>query len=309
MCRRSLNVGFVLALLAATFWLPLARGQEDTVEKEIRSGEEQFVKAFDGGKAAELAAMFMPRGELIDEEGNITQGTQELAALFTKFFEKYPGAKLALDIESVRPLGSNLAIEEGTRWITVGKEDDSVQAQLRYTAVRVRTQDGRWLIASIRESAEELPPTPHDQLQPLAWLIGEWVNEGSDAAVKITYRWSEDTNFILGDYEITVAGKPAMKSSHRIGWDPLAGKVRSWLFDGDGGFSEGHWTEVEEGWVIKSTSINPDGTTGNATLTVIPDGNDKFSMKGTERIVGFFREPDFDLTIVRKPPVAAAALQ
>jgi uncharacterized protein (TIGR02246 family) len=309
MCRRTLNIGFVLALLAGASWLPLARGQEDSVEKEIRAGEEQFVQAFDGGKAAELAAMFMPRGELIDEEGNVTQGTEELAALFTKFFEKFPGAKLALDVESIRPLGSNLAIEEGTRWITVGQEDDSVQAQLRYTAVRVRTQDGRWLIASIRESAEELPPTPHEQLQPLAWIIGEWVNEGSDAAVKITYRWSEDTNYILGDYEITVAGKPAMKSSHRIGWDPLAGKARSWLFDGDGGFSEGQWTEVDDGWVVKSTSVNPDGSTGNATLTVARDGNDKFTMKGTERIVGFFREPDFELAIVRKPPVAAAELK
>lgn len=309
MCCRSVGVSLVVALGALGLGCPAARGQDDAVEKEIRAAGEQFVQAFDGGKAADLAAMFMPRGELIDDEGNATQGTEQLAALFTQFFEKFPGAKLALDIESVRPLGSNLAMEEGTRWVTIGKDDDSVQAQLGYTAVRVRTQDGRWLIASIREFAADPAPTPHDQLQPLAWIIGEWVNEGSDAAVKITYRWSEDTNFILGDYEITVAGKPAMKSSHRIGWDPLAGKVRSWLFDGDGGFSEGHWTEVEEGWVIKSTSVNPDGTTGNATLTVAPDGNDKFSMKGTERIVGFFREPDFDLTIVRKPPAAAAALK
>jgi uncharacterized protein (TIGR02246 family) len=297
------------ALLALLLGWPAAHGQDDAVEKEIRTAGEQFVKAFDEGKAADLAAMFMPRGELIDDEGNVTQGTDQLSALFTQFFEKFPGAKLALDIESVRPLGSNLAMEEGTRWITIGKDDDSVQAQLGYTAVRVRTQDGRWLIASIREFAADPPPTPHDQLQPLAWIIGEWINEGSDAAVKITYRWSEDTNFILGDYEITVAGKPAMKSSQRIGWDPLAGKVRSWLFDGDGGFSEGHWTEVEDGWVIKSTSVNPDGSTGNATLTVTPDGNDKFTMKGTERIVGFFREPDFDLTIVRKPPTAAAAIK
>jgi uncharacterized protein (TIGR02246 family) len=274
---------------------------DDPAVAEVRASGEQLVKAFNAGRAAEIAGMFMPRGELVDEVGNVTQGTKDLNELFTKFFEKFPGAKLALDIESTRSVGSNLAIEEGTRFITAG--DDS-RAQLRYTAVRVKAQDGKWLIASIREFADDPAPTPHDQLQVLGWLIGDWVSEGSDAVVKISYRWSEDKNFILGDYTMTVGGKPAMKSNQRIGWDPLAGKVRSWLFDGDGGFSEGVWTEVDDGWVIKSSTTNPDATAGSATIAVAFTDNDHFTMKGTDRIVGNAREPDFNLTIARQPPAA-----
>jgi uncharacterized protein (TIGR02246 family) len=274
---------------------------DDPAVAEVRASGEAVVKAFNAGRTAELAGKFMPKGDLVDEAGTVTQGTKELNELFTKFFATYPGAKLALDIESVRPVGSNLVIEEGTRFVTAG--DDS-RAQLRYTAVRVKAQDGKWLIASIREFNDDPAPTPHEQLQPLAWLVGDWVSEGSDAVVKISYHWSEDTNFILGDFNMTIAGKPAMKSTQRIGWDPQAGKVRSWLFDGDGGFSEGQWTQVEDGWVIKSAATNPDGSTASATITISPADKDHFTMKGTDRIVANARDIDFDLTIARQPPAA-----
>ena len=77
-----------------------------------------------------------------------------------------------------------------------------------------------------------------------------------------------------------------MKSTQRIGWDPLAGKVRSWMFDSDGGYADGLWTLVEDAWVIKSSAVMPDGQTGSATVTMLPKGTDRFVMKGTERIVG-----------------------
>ncbi len=44
-----------------------------------------------------------------------------------------------------------------------------------------------------------------------------------------------------------------MKSSQRLGWDPVQQKIRSWTFDADGGFSEGYWTPTENGWIVKST--------------------------------------------------------
>jgi uncharacterized protein (TIGR02246 family) len=293
-------ISLVATCLVAGLADPVA-AQDDPAIAELQASGEQFVKAFNSGKAAELAGMFLAKGELVDELGNVYQGPKELNELFTKYFEKFPMARLALDIESVRTVGPNLAIEEGTRFIAAGED---ARAQLRYTAVRVKGEDGKWQVASIREFTDDPAPTPREQLQPLAWIVGDWVNEGSDAVVKINYKWSEDGNYLLGDYLITSEGKVTMKSSQRIGWDPLTGKVRSWLFDADGGFAEGHWTLVDDGWVIKSSTVNPDGSTGSATITVLPKSQDSFSMKGTERIVGDQREPDFDLTIVRRPPAA-----
>jgi uncharacterized protein (TIGR02246 family) len=295
-----------LFLIAASLGLALpltASAQQDKTAGEIRASAEQFVKAFNAGKPAELANLFSAQGELIDEQGTLYQGRKELTELFTKFVERFPGAKLAVEIESIRSLGPNLAIEEGTRYIEALSKETPARATLRYTAVRTKV-DGQWQIASLREFTADPLPTPTERLSSLSWIVGDWVNEGSDGAVKISFKWSEDKNYLLGSYLVTLDGEVRMKSEQRIGWDPLAGKVRSWLFDSDGGFAEGTWTAVEDGWVIKSLSVNPDATTGNATLTITPVDKDHFTMKGTERIVGDAREPDFDFAIVRKPPVA-----
>ena len=207
--------------------------------------------------------MFLPEGELIDEEGTVYQGQQEIKDLLSAFFAKFPGTKLSLDIESIRLVGP-VAIEEGTRTITT--KDGATKSQFRYIAVRVKTDSG-WKIASFRDFSDDPVPTPHENLQPLAGLVGDWINEGADGKVAISYRWSEDKNFLLGEFQVTSPGKPTTTSSQRIGWDPQAGRIRSWLFDPDGGFSNGQWTVVEDGIVIKSSSVNPDGGTASATMT------------------------------------------
>jgi hypothetical protein len=109
---------------------------------------------------------------------------------------------------------------------------------------------------------------------------------------------------LLGEFQVTSPGNPTTTSSQRIGWDPLAGKIRSWLFDADGGFSEGHWTIVDDGIVIKSSSVNPDGGTASATMTIVPRDKDHFSIRGSERIIGNSRGLDFEITVTRRPPSA-----
>jgi ketosteroid isomerase-like protein len=299
--QQRLNFLLSLAVLACAACPPAgarAWAQEDPETAQIRAGDEAFVKAFNSGKIDELVAMFLPKGELIDDEGNVFQGQAEIKELLTRFFEKFPGAKLSLEIESIRVVGP-VAIEEGTRYIAT--QDDSAKAQLRYVNVRAKTNLG-WQVASIREFKDDPSPSPHEQLQPLAWLVGDWVNEGSDAVVKISYRWSADKNFLLGDFTVTREGRAVMNSSQRLGWDPLVGKVRAWLFDSDGGFGGGHWTFVEDSWVFKSSAVLPDAQTGSATITITPQGADRFTMKGTDRLVADTREADFEVTVARRPP-------
>lgn len=295
-------LGLATAIFAA-FGLATspAAAQNDALAAPIRAADEQLVKAFDAGQADAVAALFLPQGELIDEHGTVYQGQAEIKGLLTKFFERYPGAKLTLEVESIRIVGP-VAIEEGTRHTTT--KEGVERAQVRYIAVRTKVGDN-WPIVSVRDFSDDSATTPHDRLQPLAWLVGDWVNESTDAAVKISYRWSEDKNFLLGDFHITRAGEPVMKSTQRIAWDPLTGKVRSWMFDSDGGYAEGHWTLVEDAWVIKSSAVMPDGQTGSATVTMTPKDHDRFTMKGTERIVGDERDDDFEVTVVRPAPTPA----
>ena len=247
-----------------------------------------------------LASMFLAKGELIDEEGTVYQGEKEIKDLLTAFFKKFPGTKLAMDIESVRIVGP-VAIEEGTR--TMKAKDGETQSKFRYITVRAKTDEG-WKIASLRDFSDDPEPSPNEYLQSVAWLVGDWMNEGADGVVKFTYKWSEDKNYILGEFQLPGGTGPARKLSQRIGWDAGARKVRSWLFESDGGFADGHWTVLDDGIVAKYSSVNADGTTASATITISQKDKDRFSMKGTDRIVGDDREPDFEINVVRRPPVA-----
>ncbi|MDX1963671.1 MAG: SgcJ/EcaC family oxidoreductase [Pirellulales bacterium] len=267
------------------------------VVEEVRKGMAQTEAAFNAGNVDALISGFIPEGEYIDENGTVYQGAAEIKALLTSFFAKYPGSKLSVNLESLRFVGP-VAIEEGVRTIT--SKDDSTSTQLRFIAVRYKTPQG-WQLVSLRDFSDDIP-TPHDYLQPLAWLVGDWVNEGSDARVKINYRWSADGNFLLGEYDVQRDGVAVMNSTHRIGWDPVAGKIRSWLFDSDGGFGEGHWTQVGEEWVVKSTATLPDGQTGSATLEFVPLEPTRFVIRGTDRLAGNERQPDFEFAIVKQAP-------
>ncbi len=40
-----------------------------------------------------------------------------------------------------------------------------------------------------------------------------------------------------------------------IGWDPVAKKIRSWIFDSKAGFGEGEWSKAGNTWTVNVKSI------------------------------------------------------
>jgi uncharacterized protein (TIGR02246 family) len=299
--RWSVMTFVVGSLFSIVATIHAADANEDAAKEPVRKTAEKLSAAFNAGKVDDMIAVFLPNGELIDEEGTIYQGRQEIRGLLNAYFQRFPGSKLTRNVDSIRMVGP-VAIEEGNR--TIATKDDKLKSQFRYIAVWVKN-DRDWQLASFRDFADDPAPTPHEYLQPLSWLVGDWINEGADGKVAISYRWSADKNFLLGDFDFNAAGDTPRKSTQRIGWDPSVGRIRSWLFDADGGFAEGQWTMVDKDIVIKSSSVNPDGGTASATMTVTPDGKDRFTITGTDRIVGDGREDDFEITVVRRPPTAS----
>jgi uncharacterized protein (TIGR02246 family) len=299
-------VPVMAALLLAVALHPQAIAQETALaplEEAVVRESEATVKAFNAGDAAALGRMFLDTGELVDEAGTVHNGQAAITELFTGFFGKYPKATLEMLVDSARPVGGTLAVEEGQRRITTAAGET---AQVRYVAVRSK-QDDRWPIASYREFAADPLPTPREALQGAAWIVGDWVDESPEGRTEISFRWSDDGNFLIGDYVMSAAGAGESRSTQRIGWDPASGQVRSWTFDDDGGFTEGRWERTDEGWAVASQATMPDGTTGSATLTISVKDADHFVVRGTDRIVGDVAEPDFEMTITRRPPRPAAA--
>lgn len=271
--------------------------QTEGPETEIAKTRDALIQAFDAGKAEEVASNFLPEGEWIDEFGNTYHGQEDITTILKEYFEKYPGAKMSTHVEKLIAIGP-VAFEEGTRTMTCGED---AMALIHYTATLAKTENG-WRYVSVKDMDKETLPTAHQMLQPLGWLVGEWVNEGPNGRMQITYRWSEDRNYLLGTYEIESNGEVAMKSEHRIGWDPLHHRIRTWLFDSDGSFGEGVWTQVGDDWHIQSSAILPDGGTGSAIIRLTHDDANRFTMIGTHRVINGIHEEDFDFHVVRKLP-------
>ncbi len=266
----------------------------------VQAVSEALVTAYNAGKAEEVAACFLPHGEVVDDAGNVYDGQEEIAAAFQAFRERFPTAAMQLTVESIRLAADDVAVENGVRVVTT----DDATAVNKYTMTYVK-RDGKWLIASAREVSADPDPTPHERLLPLQWLVGEWVEESSETAISLLCRWAPTENFLLVEFTAQVDGTVVMQSHQRIGWDPHAQRIRSWVFDSDGGYGEGRWAQVDGSWVIKSTATMPDGESGSATIYIEPVDDNKFIMKGFDRVAGDSALPDFEAVIVRKPPQPA----
>jgi uncharacterized protein (TIGR02246 family) len=274
-------------------------GARKADEEAIRQLAVAYVKSYNAREPKTIAGLFTPDGEIVDDQGHSIQGRGAIEKVFAAVFESFPQARTAIEIKSLRFLGANLAIEEGTARVTLvpGEPADAND----YSVVHVK-QDGKWLMAS----AHDLPTTsapPGEHLEQLAWLIGDWVDEGPQSLVHTSYRWDENHNFILSDFSIHITGREVMNGTQRIGWDPLSGVLRSWIFDSEGGFAEGTYSRQGNQWIVELTGVTRDGKQASATNTITRVGGDRMTWQSRDRMVGGEPEPDTgQITAVRKPP-------
>jgi hypothetical protein len=115
-------------------------------------------------------------------------------------------------------------------------------------------------------------------------------------------RWSEDGNFLLQDFKLQIEGREMMQVNQRIGWDPLAKRIRSWVFDSEGGYGESVWARNGDAWVIKATGVRTDGTTASATNVLTPAGTDAYVWRSTDRVIGDEIAQPIEVKVIRKPP-------
>jgi uncharacterized protein (TIGR02246 family) len=267
-------------------------------EAAIRANVDKFVRAYNSHDAKAIAALFTADAQIEDKDGDIAEGRDAIARTFANIFTDSPSKKIDVLVESIRFIGNDLAVEKGTSKETVAPNETPDND--RYTVVHVR-RDGKWQMVLARD--EEGPnPSAHERLEPIAWLVGDWIDDGGSTVVASSCRWSEDGNFLLQNFKLQVNGRNAMNVSQRIGWDPVNKRIHSWVFDSEGGFGESEWTRDRDNWIIKATGVRPDGSTASATNFLTPAGKDAYIWRSTDRIVGKDRERSSEVKVVRKPP-------
>ena len=270
-------------------------------EAAIRQTDASFALAYQQGNAQSVAAHFAPDAEYVDEFGNVVQGREAIEQSLTEFFDEHRGCKLEMNIETIRFLSSEIAVEDGGTTTTHAESPTPVES--RYTTVHVKT-NGKWLVASVRDHAPKHRREYRIQLKQLEWLVGDWVDEGDDLIANFSCQSIDNGNFLLRTFTIHIAGQEAMSGTQRIGWDPLTGKFRAWIFDSEGGYAEGFWYRAGKNWVLKCSGVTADGQTASykSIYTLVNDHTMTWQSVDYE-IAGVQQADSEVVTIVRQAPV------
>ena len=260
----------------------------------------RFIKNYNEKDAKALGELFTPDAEIEDEDGEVTHGRDAIVARFAKMFGEGQSGTLGVTTDSMRFLGTDIAIEEGTASLTT-RAGETPRTN-RYSVIYAR-QGGRWLHARIRdEQPDEV--SPHEQLLQLEWMLGEWVNEGDDGIVKTHCKWSDDGNFLLREFDVKVEGRIALSGTQRIGWDGQRKQFRTWVFDDRGGFAEGLLSRDGERWITRASGVRSDGQSVSTTNAFTALGKDRILWETLERTVGGEAVPGTDqFYLVRPAPL------
>ena len=91
-----------------------------------------------------------------------------------------------------------------------------------------------------------------------------------------------------------------LSASERIGWDAHAERLRSWLFDSSGDFTDGFWTREGNTWQIENEGVLADGRILKAVHRWKYVDDNTVEWSSTNREVDESPMPDLNVTFVRK---------
>ncbi len=296
--KRLLLLTFCLSFLSAGAFA--ADNNSATADEgAIRSAIASYVSAFNKGDAAAVAAHWSKSGEWIDPEGTPIQGREAIEKEMKAYFAGDKKPQIELIGLSVQFLAPSVAVEQGDAIVIRPGEAASESS---YLAVHVR-ENGKWHLNSVRELAPRPmpPPSHYEQLSELEWMIGDWVDDQGGDSVMWHAEWTANRNFISRSFHVMIEDRIDMSGTQVIGWDAAAGTIRSWVFDSDGGITEGVWSRRDDGWSIRAVGILPDGRKASMVNIIRLIDENTFTLQSIGREVDGELLPNIDeVTVVRK---------
>lgn len=272
--------------------------ESDPRDAAVTKAAEAFVEAFNKGDAKAVSEFWTPDGDYVDEDARVLKGRKAIEGSFADLFSKNKDLKLRIEAAARKFPTPDTVIEDGNSIVTA--PDGRAPSRSRYTNVMVK-QDGKWLLESVRE-APYAAPSNYEYLRGLEWLIGEWAGGSADGKVvgRVIFEWGPGKNFIVATRTMEHQDAMLQNGTQWIGWDPVAKGIRSWNFEGDGGFSEATWSQEGNKWVIKTNSTVVDGSkvTGVNTATVVDD--DTIKIKTTDQKMDGKPLPDSEEITVKR---------
>ncbi len=292
-----------LSLVLYLGCLPYRSAFGDHAEDEaaIRQAAATYVEAFNKQDAKAIASLWSPEAVYSNPRtGDEVVGRDAIEKQLVAIFADSKGAKLEVTVNSVQFVSPNVAIEEGTaRVISPSAEPDETV----YSAVHVK-RDGKWLVDRMSEESVPVIYSNYNRLKDLEWMIGNWVDQDDEARIETTCHWTKNQNFINRAFTVSIKDQIELSGIQIIGWDSASQKIRSWVFDSDGGFGEATWTKKDNRWVINAASTLPDGRKASAINIMTLLDENTITWQATGRAVGGEILPNIDPIKITKKTAA-----
>ena len=265
--------------------------------KKIKAAVQSYAAAFNARDAGQLADYWSPDGVYINRTtGRQVTGRDALAGEFKGLFEDKNAPKLALETESIEFISPNVALERGISTIT---DSEGEVSESRYRVVFVQ-RDGSWLIDRVTEDDIVVQSSNYGHLKGLEWMIGEWVDDSTGQTIRLACRWTSNQNYISRTFSVSNEGGVVSSGLQIIGWDPRQKRIRSWLFDSNGGHVAGVWTQRDDRWVVQSIATLADGGEGSFTSVFRPLDDGTYGWKKINRVIDGQLLPNLEEVIVQR---------
>src|SRR5262245_36189414 len=264
-------------------------------EAAIRKSAASYVEAYNRRDAKAIAGHWSPDAVYtIRQTGEQLVGREAIEREIAATFKEKNVPKLVVSVESVQFISPNVAVERGKATMV---RDGQPPEESIYTAVHVK-RDGKWLLDRITEEEVPVVLSNYDKLKELEWMIGDWVDDDAEDGVRTTCQWTKNKNFIVRSFTVSVKDRIDMSGMQVIGWDAAAKRIRSWVFDSDGGFAEGTWQRKGNRWSIKTTGVLPDGKKSSSVNVMTLVDKDRFKWQTINREVDGEPQPNVDEILV-----------
>lgn len=261
-------------------------------EQAVRKAAAAYAAAFNARDAKALAALWSPEAAYRNRTtGEIADGRAEIASQFAVLFEQDKDSRMAVEIDSVKFVSPNVAVETGIARLTREKEEIEATS---YTAVYVR-RDGAWLLDRVTDQAV---PGPAVRLRDLEWMVGKWVDRSDAVEVETECTWAMNKSYLVRSYKVVAGDDVELSGMQLIGWDPNAKSIRSWTFDSDGAFAEADWKFRGGRWYVRNRGRTGDGATATMTNVIRQVDRDSFTWQTIERTVDGGLLPNADEVLI-----------
>ncbi len=273
--------------------------EQNASDKQLSDRLQNIIQAMNQGKLNDFVSYFTEDAEVTNPAtGEAVSGREEISQFFRPRMQEIQtrGLKFVFKPSKTEFTGDDQATVQGV----VELFDKGALIQRNAREAQLVKKNGEWYIHSIRDIEVAPAPQVYAHLKELEWMIGNW--EDKDENVDITFKteWDRFKNFIMQRFNMKVYGVTAMEGIQIVGWDPVEKKIRSWIYDSDGGFGAGFWSQEGNNWRVRMNYTLSDGTQGTMTNVYTKVNGKSYKFSSVDRKIGDKALPNIEPITVSK---------